>query len=339
MVLTKKFTFSEKWNLRFMNLAKEAASWSKDESTKVGCVAVGPRFKEVRSIGYNGFPRGVNDDIPERHTRPTKYEFTAHAEQNVISNASICGVSLCDCIAFITMPPCTRCAGEMIQAGIKEVIFLSPPEDERSKIAGWRENLKYSFEMFDEAGVLYKPLNNSPNIEAAPAVLTIAKLFNKRTLNKLSDNLIRVNGLNFQASICMEELTEFVTELLLNNSFGNTSDEAADYVITRNHIVRGYDIGKAVNDTRTKKLLNPNFMQTDGERIVAFLNMQKELLKNVNRRKNNLQEIINKTADADVAFIKSVIDRNNYPQIRALVDYKTTRTIQREFIDKSREYQ
>ncbi|MDR0727144.1 MAG: dCMP deaminase family protein [Rickettsiales bacterium] len=339
MVTKQNFTFSEKWNLRFMNLAKEAASWSKDESTKVGAVAVGPRFKEVRSIGYNGFPRGVNDNIPERHLRPTKYEFTAHAEQNVISNASICGISLCDCIMFITMPPCTRCAGEVIQAGIKEVIFLTPPEDNRSKLAGWRDNLKYSFEMFDEAGILYKALNSSPNTEPAPAISTIAKLFNKTNLNKLSRNLINVNGLEFQVSICMEELSEFVTELLLKNSFDNTSDEAADYIITRNHVVQGYNIGKVVNDMRTKKLLNPNFMQTDDERVVAFLNMQKELLKNVNRKKDNLQEIINKTADADVAFIKTVLERNNYPQIKALVDYKMARTIQREFTEKNRQYQ
>ncbi len=55
-----------------MGLAEHVATWSKDRSRKVGCVIVGPD-NEIRSLGYNGFPRGITDDIEKRHQRPTKY--------------------------------------------------------------------------------------------------------------------------------------------------------------------------------------------------------------------------------------------------------------------------
>ena len=65
---------SLKWDQRFLRLALEIASWSKDESTKVGSVVVGPK-REIRSTGYNGIPRGVDDDVAARHERPLKYSF------------------------------------------------------------------------------------------------------------------------------------------------------------------------------------------------------------------------------------------------------------------------
>lgn len=139
-----------------MGLARHISNWSKDESTKVGCVIVGPD-KEIRSTGYNGFPRGVREDIAERHTRPTKYDFSEHAERNAIYNATLLGTSLRNCIMYITMTPCTDCARAIIQSGIKEVFFCVPnTDDEKSNIAGWRDGIKHSLEMFDEAGVTYR---------------------------------------------------------------------------------------------------------------------------------------------------------------------------------------
>ena len=78
--------FSDKWHNRFMDVAKLVATWSKDTSTKVGAVVVGPD-KEIRSTGYNGLVRGVDDNIPERMERPTKYDFFEHAERNAVYNA------------------------------------------------------------------------------------------------------------------------------------------------------------------------------------------------------------------------------------------------------------
>jgi dCMP deaminase len=59
------------WDTYFMELIYHIAAKSKDGSTKVGCAVIGPD-NEIRSTGYNSFPRGINDNIPERHERPEK---------------------------------------------------------------------------------------------------------------------------------------------------------------------------------------------------------------------------------------------------------------------------
>lgn len=162
MAKQQGFTFSDKWNMRFMEIAKLIATWSKDDSTKVGCVVVGPD-KEIRSTGYNGFPRGVDDTIQTRKIRPTKYKFTEHAERNAIFNAVLYGASFKDCVMYVTFPPCVDCARGIIQSGIREVIYMDMPADKSQKIAGWRDDLQNSFDMFDEAGVRYKSLGINEN--------------------------------------------------------------------------------------------------------------------------------------------------------------------------------
>src|SRR5678816_3286831 len=98
------------WDIRFLREAARIATWSKDRSTKVGCVIVGPS-REIRSTGYNGFPRGVNDDVDERHARPMKYAYCEHAERNAIYNAARVGIPLEGCTLYcaadkLTGPPC-----------------------------------------------------------------------------------------------------------------------------------------------------------------------------------------------------------------------------------------
>ena len=154
-IIKPNFTFDDKWNARFMQQAQLASTWSKDKSTQVGCVIVSPQ-KAILSTGYNGFPRGVNDDDPARHERPTKYEYTVHAEANALLNAGRYGTLFTNGILYVTMPPCTGCAGSIIQSGIKEVIYLEP--EIQKQIPGWRDTLNISFTMFNEAGVIYKAL-------------------------------------------------------------------------------------------------------------------------------------------------------------------------------------
>lgn len=151
------FTFSDKWNMRFMDMAKLIATWSKDNSTKVGCIVV-DSDKRILTTGYNGFPRGVDDTIAARHERPAKYKFTEHAERNAMYNALTYGVSLKGCIMYVTFPPCVDCARGIIQSGIREVIYLDMPADKTQKIPGWRDDLQNSFDMFNEAGVIYKSI-------------------------------------------------------------------------------------------------------------------------------------------------------------------------------------
>ena len=137
-----------KWDKRYLALAKEVASWSKDPSTQVGAVTVGKK-KEVLSQGFNGFPRGIVDSEDRYNNRETKYKYVVHAEMNAIYNATYSGVSLDGAVLYVYgLPICSECAKGIIQVGIKKVII------EKSKeLDNWNESVALSQEMFDEAGV------------------------------------------------------------------------------------------------------------------------------------------------------------------------------------------
>jgi dCMP deaminase len=134
------------WNQRFLYLAKHIAQWSKDPSTKVGCVVVGPDL-EIRSTGFNGFPRGIKDD-DRLLDRGSKYPIICHAEENAIMNAARIGVSLKGCMVFVTWPPCTRCARSLIQVGVARVLWPEVEIPER-----WREDFETSLALLGEAGI------------------------------------------------------------------------------------------------------------------------------------------------------------------------------------------
>jgi len=138
---------NQKWDQRFLALANHVSQWSKDPSTKVGCIIVGAD-REVRSTGFNGFPRGIEDD--ERlHIREQKYQIVCHAEENAIMHAARVGVSLKGCVAYVTWPPCTRCARSLIQAGVEEVVYpANAVIPDR-----WQADFEVSTGMMHEAGV------------------------------------------------------------------------------------------------------------------------------------------------------------------------------------------
>ena len=86
----------KRWDRRFLELAKMFGTWSKDRSAGTGCVIVGPD-RLLRASGYNGFVRGIDDEILERHERPAKYSWAEHAERNAIYNAARLGIALDGC--------------------------------------------------------------------------------------------------------------------------------------------------------------------------------------------------------------------------------------------------
>ena len=137
-----------KWDKRYLALAKEISTWSKDPSTQVGAVTVGSK-KEVLSQGFNGFPRGINDSAERYNDRQTKYKFVVHAEMNAIYNATYSGTSLDGATLYIYgLPICSECAKGIVQVGIKKVVI------EKSKeLDNWNDSLKLSQAMFIEAGV------------------------------------------------------------------------------------------------------------------------------------------------------------------------------------------
>lgn len=136
--------------IKYFKITKTMADLlSKDPSRKVGCMLLKPETLQILSMGYNGFPRGVDETIPERWNRPEKYNFCVHAEINSICNAARSGTSLENSIAIITLYPCCDCSKALIQSGIKCIVTVEP--DFNDEI--WGEKFKISKLMLDEANV------------------------------------------------------------------------------------------------------------------------------------------------------------------------------------------
>ncbi len=148
----------QKWDKRFLELAFVIAKWSKDTSTKTGAVVVGNK-KEIRAMGYNGMPRGVNDNVDERYERPLKYSYFEHAERNAIYNACFTGTMLDGCTMYATHPPCCDCARAIIQSGITRVVSTTNmggtkgKEEASTCKSNWRHTCDDSLKMFKEADV------------------------------------------------------------------------------------------------------------------------------------------------------------------------------------------
>jgi len=137
----------EKWDLRFLELAKFIAQWSKDPNTKTGCVIVDD-LRRVISVGYNGFPRGFTDDPAMYADRETKYRYVAHCDRNALDNApcSVRGMTM-----YLTGNPCTECQKSIVQNGIARVVWRGPTRDFL--------NMPANFEMLRQAGIEMKEYN------------------------------------------------------------------------------------------------------------------------------------------------------------------------------------
>jgi len=131
------------WDRRFLGLAEHVAQWSHDPSTKIGAVIVDDEHRIV-SLGFNGFPVGIEDSPERLNNRELKYKLTVHGERNAMlfANRSLKGCTL------YTVPfmPCTTCAGMIIQSGISEVI--APYSDNER----WLEEFELASSMFEESG-------------------------------------------------------------------------------------------------------------------------------------------------------------------------------------------
>jgi dCMP deaminase len=138
------------WDKRYLQLAKEVSTWSKDPSKKIGAVAVGAKG-QILSQGYNGFPRGIKDLQERLDNRELKYKYVVHAEMNVIYNASYSGVSLAGSTLYVYgLPVCSECAKGIIQVGISKVVL---PKYDSNMLPRWKESWELTKSMFNEAGV------------------------------------------------------------------------------------------------------------------------------------------------------------------------------------------
>jgi dCMP deaminase len=128
-----------------LDMAEQVAKRSRDPSTQVGCVILRPD-NSVVSVGYNGFPRGCNDDPAIYQDRPRKYRRTIHAEVNAVLTG---GFECRGATAYVSpLHPCPQCAGVMIQAGISKIVYRQP-----APRADWHADFDEAAGMLFEAGV------------------------------------------------------------------------------------------------------------------------------------------------------------------------------------------
>lgn len=136
------------WQRKLTALAEHVATWSKDPTTKVGCVIRGRDPRDM-VVGYNGFPPGIDDDW-RLLDRPTKHMLIQHAERNALDNARF---DLRGATLVTTRFPCHECAKSIISKGIKCVVC--PPRE--TTTAGtdpvWAESSRVAAELMLEAGV------------------------------------------------------------------------------------------------------------------------------------------------------------------------------------------
>lgn len=149
-LFNRQFVIENTKDIRFMRLAREIASWSKDPSSQLGAVAISEDNFIVLAQGYNGFPRGIEDDH-RLYIRALKYPMVVHAEMNMIFNAARNGTSLENSSVYIYgLPCCSECVKGLIQSKVKRVIMCDVKNDPR-----WNESFKTSAILLREANIDY----------------------------------------------------------------------------------------------------------------------------------------------------------------------------------------
>lgn len=132
----------EKWDKRFLNLAREVSTWSTcvRNQRQVGSVIV--RDKRIIATGFNGAPSGVTSCQERGYclrdklgiASGTRQEvcYSTHAEQNALVQAAKMGIEVDGATMYITHRPCVICTKLLINAGIKRVVYAEHYPDEFS---------------------------------------------------------------------------------------------------------------------------------------------------------------------------------------------------------------
>lgn len=124
------------WDEAFMNMAKVIAKRSKDPRTQVGAVLVSKDHR-VLSLGYNGAPRGLDDDTEMPWTSDPddpmldKHYFVVHAERNCVLNYRGSLADLHGATLYVTLYPCYECAKELAQVEVGGIVYLERRESDK----------------------------------------------------------------------------------------------------------------------------------------------------------------------------------------------------------------
>ncbi|MDD5122202.1 MAG: dCMP deaminase family protein [Dehalococcoidales bacterium] len=143
----------------FLKLAAVAAERSTCLRRHVGAVAV--RDKHILATGYNGAPAGASDCLElgclrNENNIPSgqRHEVcrAIHAEQNVIIQAALHGVSLEGATIYATHSPCVLCAKMLVNARIKGYVSFGDYSDDTF------------MQLFKEAGIGYRKAERPPDV-------------------------------------------------------------------------------------------------------------------------------------------------------------------------------
>lgn len=160
--MSSKRTDYLSWDEYFMAVALLSAKRSKDPNTQVGACVANDQNKIV-GVGYNGFPWGCSDDdLPWNRNGEyldTKYPFVCHAELNAVLNSIT--FDLRGCRIYVALFPCNECTKVIIQAGIREIIFLSDKYNDTDSVKASKIMLKKSNTLYRQ----FKPSRESILLE------------------------------------------------------------------------------------------------------------------------------------------------------------------------------
>lgn len=118
----------------YMGIAIAVRAKANCTGNRVGAVLV--LENRVISTGYNGVPEGMKNCLDGGclRCRNPKGQFPSgtgydlcicvHAEQNALLSAARFGISVQSTTLCTTMQPCFGCAKELLQAHVKQIVFL-----------------------------------------------------------------------------------------------------------------------------------------------------------------------------------------------------------------------
>jgi dCMP deaminase len=150
------------WDGRFIGIAREISSWSKDPSTKVAAIAVN-EDRRVVAQGYNGFPAKCDDSKLLSDDRVSKYEMMVHAEANVIYNACNSGTKLSQSTIFIYgMYPCPDCVKALAQVKVARIVFQL---GESQNLEKWKNDFDLSRVLMHILGIGFTHYQNLENLQ------------------------------------------------------------------------------------------------------------------------------------------------------------------------------
>jgi dCMP deaminase len=137
------------WIDYFLGLAFVMAERSEDSDTKHGCILV-DQNNHIVGTGYNSLPRGTSNGSWS-NTRPLKYKYMIHAEENALLNKTVLSNNL---TAYVTAKPCFSCLTRLWNGNINRVYYV----ESNYHFAGWEDEVEDFNKFLEDVGMIVHPV-------------------------------------------------------------------------------------------------------------------------------------------------------------------------------------